>query len=63
MKDSPLLLLTASCASLCAWAYWHFAGTNGFDALAIFVMTASIAENLRLRRKLKKCERADAEAH
>ncbi|HBG06218.1 MAG: hypothetical protein A2075_00725 [Geobacteraceae bacterium GWC2_58_44] len=56
MKDSLLLLLTASYASIVAWSFWHSAGQNGFDLLAILVMTTLFADNVRLRRKLKKGE-------
>ena len=54
MKDSILLLLTASFVSMLSWAFWHhLAGKNAF-MFVIFVMTTLIADNIRLRRKLKK---------
>ena len=54
MKDSLLLLLTASCASLVAWLFWHLTGSSGSDVLAMIVITTLFADNLRLRRKLRK---------
>ena len=53
MKGSLLLLFTATCASLVAWFFWHFAGKNAFDILAIFAMATLFADNIRLRRKLR----------
>jgi len=54
MRDSLLLLLAACCASAVAWSFWHFTGKNGFDVLAILVMATLFAENLRLKRRLRK---------
>jgi len=59
MKDSLLLLLTASCVAWFAWYFWHLAARDGFDVLALVCMETLIAENIRLKRKLKKYERTD----
>lgn len=35
-----------------AWAFWHFLGDSGFNALTIMVLIALTADNIRLRRQL-----------
>jgi hypothetical protein len=62
MRDSLILLLTAFCASAVAWLFWHFTGKNGFDLLAILVMATLFAENLQLKRRLKKYQHLGLDA-
>jgi len=54
MKDSILLLLTALLVAVVSWAFWHFAGADGFAVLNLLALVALAADNLRLRRRLKR---------
>lgn len=57
MKDSVLLLITAAGASVFAWMFWNLLGKIGYDLLAIVAIAMMVADNWRLRRKLR--ERSD----
>ena len=54
MRDSLSLILTALCASIAAWLFWHFTGSSGFEVLSMLVMATLFVENFRLRRKLRE---------
>jgi len=54
MKDSLLLLITALAVALVAWAFWHFSGVDGFAILNLLALLLLAADNLRLRRQLKR---------
>ena len=62
MRDALLLLATGAGASLIAWAFWHYLGNDGFAALNSLVLVGAVADNFRLRRRLRergrKVERA-----
>jgi len=54
MKDSLLLLATGAGASVVAWAFWHYLGSDGFSVLNIIFMIYISADNFRLRRQLRE---------
>ena len=54
MKDSLLLLATGVGASVVAWAFWHYLGSDGFSVLNIIFVTYISADNFRLRRQLRE---------
>jgi hypothetical protein len=53
MKDRVALLLAGLIASGFAWAFWHYLGARAFDVLSTLVMVTLVADNIRLRRKLR----------
>ncbi|MCZ4305479.1 hypothetical protein O4G98_12115 [Zoogloeaceae bacterium G21618-S1] len=53
MKDSITLLLTALVAATIAWAFWFFAGPNGFDAIMLAALIYLAIDNFRLRKSLR----------
>lgn len=53
MKDLLLLLVTGAGASLIAWAFWHYLGSDGFSVLNILFVICISADNFRLRRQLR----------
>ncbi|UMR29268.1 hypothetical protein MJ904_19580 [Massilia sp. MB5] len=54
MKDRISLLLAAAVCAGGAWAFWHFLGANAADALLTMVVLTLTADNVRLRRKLRR---------
>jgi hypothetical protein len=54
MKDSLLLLATGAGASVVAWAFWHYLGSDGFSVLNIIFVIYISADNFRLRRQLRE---------
>lgn len=59
MKDAALLLLMGSGLALLSWAFWHFLGSNAFEAFTLAVMILLGADNFRLRKMLKKLQASD----
>lgn len=53
-KDNWLLLFCALVCSGMAWVFWHFLGEHGFVVLMAVVMLALVADNYRLRRRLRR---------
>lgn len=53
MKDTLLLLATGVACSLVAWAFWHYLGNEAFSTLNTLVLVGVVADNFRLRRKLR----------
>lgn len=53
MKDLLLLLVTGAGASLIAWAFWHYLGSDGFSVLNILFVICISVDNFRLRRQLR----------
>jgi hypothetical protein len=53
MKDSLSLLATGAGVSLIAWAFWHYLGNDAFSTLTTVVLVGVVADNFRLRRKLR----------
>lgn len=54
MKDAFLLLATGLGCSLVAWLFFHYLGSDAPCALISIVLIGTVAENLRLRRELRK---------
>jgi hypothetical protein len=54
MKDALFLLVCALLVAVISWGFWHYADGAGFEILASIAMLALLAENLRLRRELRK---------
>ncbi len=54
MKDGLLLLVSAIGIAIACWCFWHFAGESAFQILTSVALIALFAENLRLRRELRK---------
>lgn len=59
MKDQLYLFLAAvACASL-AWAFWHYLDADAVVVLMSLALVSAVADNLRLRRKLRERQQAD----
>lgn len=54
MKDSILLLLAGVVVAGFAWGFWHFLGADGFAVLNTVALVVLVADNIRLRRQLKR---------
>ena len=59
MRDQILLLLSALACALGAWAFWHYLDTDAVVALMTLALVSAVADNLRLRRKLRESRRRD----
>lgn len=59
IKDSILLLLTALLCSFAAWAFWHFLGNDAITVFPTLMLVCVVADNFRLRRKLRAVQRGD----
>ncbi|MGW8390388.1 hypothetical protein [Pseudoduganella sp. HUAS MS19] len=57
MKDQILLLLSATACALGAWAFWRYLDTDAVVALMMLALVSAVADNLRLRRKLRESKR------
>ncbi|MBZ2206466.1 hypothetical protein I4X03_004240 [Massilia sp. R798] len=53
MNDRLLLLIIAAAVGNAAWAFWHFFGDDAFAALSLIALVGVVADNHRLRRKLR----------
>jgi hypothetical protein len=53
MKDALLLLGTAAGVSLFVWIIWQLLGKDGLSIFSTFALLITLADNIRLRRKLK----------
>lgn len=53
MKDRLQLILAAALAAVLAWTFWHFLGQEAFSALPTVMLIVVIADNVRLRRRLR----------
>lgn len=54
MKDSLILIGTAILLAVIGWALWYFAGREGFGMFSSLALLLLLADNFRLRRKLRK---------
>jgi hypothetical protein len=54
MKDQVLLLLTGAGCATAAWAFWRYLGADAVSVLMSLVLVSVVADNLRLRHKLRK---------
>lgn len=57
MKDQVWLFLTAVGCAIAGWAFWHYLGTDAVVVLMTLALVTSVADNLRLRRKLRETRR------
>lgn len=54
MKDRIFLLLGAVLVAISAWAFWHYSGADGFSLFSLIALIVAVADNVRLRRKLRR---------
>ena len=57
MEDGLLLLLAGCVGAVAAWAFWHYLGDDASAVLMCVVLVSVMADNIRLRRKLKDMQR------
>ncbi|NKI71419.1 hypothetical protein GN109_18495 [Collimonas pratensis] len=57
MKDSIQLLAAAVAFSIIAWMFWHFLGNGGVGVISTVALFLLVADNIRLRHKLKAEQR------
>ncbi|KRB92938.1 hypothetical protein ASE26_28500 [Duganella sp. Root198D2] len=57
MRDQVLLLLSAVACAFGAWAFWRYLDTDAVVVLMMLTLVSVVADNLRLRRKLRETER------
>jgi len=57
MKDQIFLLLSAIACAIGAWLFWRYLDTDAVAALMMLALVSAVADNLRLRRKLREAER------
>lgn len=57
MKDRIWLLLSAIACAIAAWAFWHYLDSDAVMVLMTLVLASTVADNLRLRRKLRETQR------
>lgn len=54
MKDRLLLVIAAVVFATGAWAFWHFLSDDAFAAITLVALVGVVADNHRLRRKLRE---------
>jgi uncharacterized membrane protein YfcA len=54
MKDGLLLLLTGIVCAAGAWLFFHYFGQEAFGILMLITLFTTIADNRRLRRRLRE---------
>jgi uncharacterized membrane protein YfcA len=54
MKDGLLLLLTGIVCAAGAWLFFHYFGQDAFGILMLIALFTTIADNRRLRRRLRE---------
>lgn len=52
MKDNLALLIVAAAFAALAWCLWHFLGQEALEVLVLLALVATVADNIRLRRRL-----------
>ena len=57
MKDQLWLFFSAVVSALFAWAFWHYLDADAVVALMTLALVSAVADNLRLRRKLRETQR------
>jgi len=57
MKEQIWLFLSAVACAIAAWAFWHYLDAGAVVALMMLALVSSVADNLRLRRKLRETQR------
>ena len=53
MKDSLLLLLTGIVCAAGAWLFFWYFGQEAFSILMLIALIGAMADNARLRRRLR----------
>jgi len=56
-KDQIWLIFCALGCAAAAWAFWHYLDTHAVSVLALIALLSVVADNLRLRRKLRAAQR------
>jgi len=56
-EDQIFLLLSAIACAIGAWAFGRYLDTDAVAALMMLALVSVVADNLRLRRKLREAER------
>jgi hypothetical protein len=54
MKDRLQLVLAGGVVAVLAWTFWHILGKDAFSALSTVMLIVVIADNVRLRRQLRR---------
>jgi len=57
MKDRIFLFLSALACAVAAWAFWRYLQADAVVALMTLALVSAVADNLRLRRKLRESRR------
>ncbi len=57
MKDQLCLLFSALVCALAAWAFWRYLNTDAVLVLMTLALVSAVADNVRLRRKLRETHR------
>jgi len=57
MKDRTFLFLSALACAVAAWAFWRYLQADAVVALMTLALVSAVADNLRLRRKLRESRR------
>jgi len=57
MKDRIFLFLSALACAVAAWAFWRYLEADAVIALMTLALVSAVADNLRLRRKLRESRR------
>lgn len=52
MKASLALFVMALAFAGLAWCLWHFLGEEALEVLVLLALVATVADNIRLRRRL-----------
>jgi uncharacterized membrane protein YfcA len=53
MKDGLLLLITGLVCAGFSWLFFKYMGKDAFSVLTLVVMVGAVADNARLRRRLR----------
>lgn len=56
MKDQLLLLLTGLICAALSWLFFWYFGQEAFSILALVALIGALADNARLRRRLREME-------
>ncbi|MYN02632.1 hypothetical protein GTP41_11035 [Pseudoduganella sp. DS3] len=59
LKEQLWLLVTAIACALVAWAFWRYLDSDAIVALMTLALVSAVADNLRLRRKLRENRQRD----
>lgn len=56
--DGVLLIAAALMCAVGAWAFWRYAGTDGFEVILIVTAVGLLVDNVKLRRDLRRARSA-----